>query len=140
MTQSNLAQQLTKAVNTESVVATVREIFEDFDEKQVTAFARFAVEKAEHVAELATALPDEEDEQDLYRSISQLWLELKFEWDRHNQVMNYQILKGDAPDPHVQARGCVVSAVISSLESLMREEDLEKFGERHMLPLDPSDA
>lgn len=135
MTASKLAQKLTESVNTESVVASVREMFEDYDQHQVNAFARFAIEKAEHVAELAVALPDAEDEDDLYRSITQMWMELRFEWDRHNQVMNYQILKGSDPDPQVQARGCVVSAVIHSLEQLLDEKDLEDISARHVLPL-----
>ena len=135
MPESNLAQKLTEAVNTDSVVATVREMFQDYDPHKVTAFSKFAVEKAEHVAELAVALPDAEDEADLYRSITQLWMELRFEWDRHNQVMNYQVMKGQDPDPHVQARGCVVSAVIASLEGLLDEEDLASISERHVLPL-----
>ncbi|MEO0649322.1 MAG: hypothetical protein AAFZ65_01425 [Planctomycetota bacterium] len=135
MTASNLAQKLTEVVNTETVVATVREMFDDYDQQQVNAFARFAIEKAEHIAELAVALPDKDDEEDLYRSITQMWMELRFEWDRHNQVMNYQIMKGETPDPMVQARGCVVSAVIHSLETFLDEKDLEEISSRHTLPI-----
>jgi hypothetical protein len=82
-----------------------------------------ALETSRAVRDLANALSEPDDEEELYRVIAALWLQLRFEWQRHNDVMNYAAVV-NSPLPAVAAEGCIGSALLEQLESLLLPEHL----------------
>lgn len=85
--------------------------------------------------QLTETLSHPEDEAELYRSLAFAWLELRFEWTRYNQVMQYQtVLHGEA-DEKVFLRGGVVSGLLAELEALLRPGDAETLRDLAAEPL-----
>ncbi|MBL6720509.1 MAG: hypothetical protein ISQ08_03770 [Planctomycetes bacterium] len=120
-----LAERLKSKLDPQDLDSTARNLLADsFSEPIVEEMSAYATGKGDLVAELVDALGEAGDEEELYRTITDLWLELKFEWARHNQVMNYQLIRKGEADPRVMARGGVCSHVIMALESLLRPRDI----------------
>ena len=88
----------------------------------VTEYAR---SKIAAVTELTDALGDPEDEPELYRSAAFLWLELKAEWVRFNQTMQYQVARRGEAEMTVFTKGAVTSEVLSRIEPLLLPSDVE---------------
>lgn len=78
--------------------------------------------------DLASAMGDADDEIELYRTLAAFWLELRFEWQRNNEVMNYQTVLRGAADPRVIAEGSVGSFLLSRIETLLDPSHLEMLG------------
>jgi len=93
---------------------------------QDTALLRtYSVARVAAIRDLATAMPEPDDEIELYRTLAAFWLELRFEWQRNNEVMNYQtVLRGSA-EPRVIAEGSVGSFVLSRIETLLDPSHLD---------------
>jgi len=91
-----------------------------------TAMLRsYATARVAAIHDLAAAMPEAEDEIELYRTLAAYWLELRFEWQRNNEVMNYQtVLRGSA-EPRVIAEGSVGSFMLSRIETLLDPAHLE---------------
>ena len=88
------------------------------------------------IAALASAMSDPEDETELYRSLAALWLELRFQWQRHNLVANYDTMLKGGCAPIVLARASAASYMLNRIESLLVEEHREKLGDSAMEMLD----
>ena len=86
----------------------------------------YARSKAASIAELADALGAPEDEPELYRSIGFLWLELKTEWVRYNQTMNYQCVRDGEAEPSVFIKGSVCADILTAVEGFMMPSEVEK--------------
>lgn len=85
----------------------------------------YANERLLAVYHLVDALGDPDDEQELYGLICNLWLELRMEWTRYNQVMQYQLIRGGECDLELVARGGVCSAILGWLEGCLGPKDQE---------------
>lgn len=93
-------------------------------------------EKVQGIHDLADALSQAEDRDDLYRTIAHFWIELRVEWDRYNNVMNFQLMSGGEQDPLVVAKGTACSEILTWLEDVMEEEDLSAMAEFCSEPLE----
>ncbi len=71
---------------------------------------------------LAATLADPEDEAELYPSLAAAWLELRFEWQRHNLIANYQTVRDGVSPPLVMAKASLVSGILAEIEELLEEE------------------
>ena len=93
---------------------------------QDTALLRtYSVARVAAIRDLANAMPEPDDEIELYRTLAAFWLELRFEWQRNNEVMNYQtVLRGTA-EPRVIAEGSVGSFMLSRIETLLDPSHLD---------------
>ena len=137
MTNSNLANKITEHLESTCFQDSAREMLSDLLQgEDLDGLLRYAQDKSELVLELVDALGDEEDEEELYRTITDLWLELKFEWARYNQVMNYQCARQGMAKPEVMGRGGVCSSVISFIERLLRPRDIASLTSFVASPLD----
>lgn len=85
---------------------------------------------------LANAMSDPEDETELYRSLAALWLELRFQWQRHNLVANYDTMLKGGCAPIVLARASSASYMLNRIESLLVQEHREKLGDSAVEMLD----
>lgn len=88
------------------------------------------------IASLASAMSDPEDETELYRSLAALWLELRFQWQRHNLVANYDTMLKGGCAPIVLARASSASYMLNRIESLLVEEHRFKLGDSAVEMLD----
>lgn len=82
------------------------------------------------ITSLAKAMgEDQEDEPELYRSLAALWLELRFEWQRHNLVANYGTIRTGECPPLVMVRASVASYMLNRIEALLARDHLDKLGD-----------
>jgi hypothetical protein len=89
-----------------------------------TNLVQLALERTKALLELAQSLADRGDEEDLYRAIAAFWLQLRFEWQRHNDVLSYGDVNG-IHSPALAAEGWVGSHLLHRLESLLLPEHIE---------------
>lgn len=89
-----------------------------------------AAESVVALHDLAGALGDPRDSEDLYRSLAAFWLERRFEWERCNQVANYLLCRtGHEPPPVLLGRAAVASGVLAWIEELCSPDQLRYLGE-----------
>lgn len=88
-----------------------------------------AAELVRALHDLAGALGEPEDADDLYRSLAAFWLERRFEWERCNQVANYLLFRtGNEPPPLLLGRAAVASGVLAWIEDLCSPDQLQHLG------------
>jgi len=83
----------------------------------------------EDINALAYAMNEGEDEPELYRSLAALWLELRFEWQRHNLVANYETIRSGTCPPMVMVRASATSYMLERIESLLERPHLDRLGD-----------
>lgn len=133
-----LAQQLTLIADPTAVGIAVAAIMDEVtlelsEREEVSAAARSLCVQ---IASLASAMSDPEDETELYRSLAALWLELRFQWQRHNLVANYDTMLKGGCAPIVLARASAASYMLNRIESLLVEEHRERLGDSAVEMLD----
>jgi hypothetical protein len=125
MARSELAHKLLDKLQHDLLDQMTRDLLAELASDEITGdLLRYSTDKGDLVAELVDALEDPEDEEELYRTVTDLWLELKFEWARYNQVMQYQLARKGEAQTKVIARGSVCSNIIRELEELLRPRDI----------------
>ncbi len=133
-----LAEQLSLVADPAAVQVAVHSITDevavsDAERDDVLATARSLCTQ---ISSLASAMSDPEDENELYRSLAALWLELRFQWQRHNLVANYDTMLKGSCAPIVLARASSASYMLNRIESLLVEEHREKLGDSAVEMLD----
>jgi hypothetical protein len=66
------------------------------------------------------------DEPELYRSLAIVWLELRFEWQRHNLVANFDTSRTGSTELAVLVRASASAYLLQRLEVLLEREQLER--------------
>ncbi len=133
-----LAQQLALIADPDAVRLAVDAITDavtlDASESEEVSFATLSL--CGQIASLASAMSDPEDEVELYRSLAALWLELRFQWQRHNLVANYDTMLKGGCAAIVLARASAASYMLNRIESLLVEEHRERLGDSAVEMLD----
>jgi hypothetical protein len=76
--------------------------------------------RREGVAALAAVLPAPEDEPELVGLLAAAWLELRCEWERYNNVANYQLYhSGRDAEPEVTAAAATMSGMLVWVEEVV---------------------
>lgn len=94
----------------------------DADRAELRAYA---ASRLADIRDLAAHLDSPEDGADLYRTMAALWMELRFEWQRHNDVIGYQIARTGVAEPRAIGYGTVSSLILERIEQLIAPADLE---------------
>jgi hypothetical protein len=81
------------------------------------------------ILDVCNALGAKGDEDDFYRTLAAIWLELRFEWQRHNLVSNYGTVRHGCAAPLSLALAGASSALMAQLESLLDDTALARLGE-----------
>jgi len=81
------------------------------------------------ILDVCRALGAEGDEDDFYRTLAAIWLELRFEWQRHNLVSNYGVVRHGCSAPIALALASASSSLMAQVESLLDEASLERLRE-----------
>lgn len=74
----------------------------------------------------ASAMCGLEDEPELYRSLAIVWLELRFEWQRHNLVANYDTTRTGSTEIAVLVRASAATYLLQRIEVLLEREQLDR--------------
>lgn len=85
-----------------------------------------ALQKVLGIQALARALSSPEDLEQLYKSLAALWLELRFEWERHNTVSNFTLALSGEVDAPTMVKGATASMLLGWLETLLDPHDTEQ--------------
>lgn len=123
-----LAEQLKRSAEGPEVDQVAEETIArlDLTPAQTSALRAYGRSRLEGLHALAEALAAPEDEGELFRTVAAYWLELRFEWQRNNEVMNYRQAQGKAADALVIGQGAVGSAVLACLEKSLERRNLEE--------------
>ena len=101
------------------------------------ALREHALTKLRGARELAHALGAPEDRDEFLGALAAFWLELRFEWERHNGVANYTVVRGGAEaDPVVMARAALCSGLLALIEEIVPEHDVDALGRAAVALLD----
>jgi hypothetical protein len=79
----------------------------------------------DQIRTLADAMCDAEDADELYGALASLWLELRLQWQRHNDVANYDLMRHGEAKPIDLVRGSVSSYHFQRIESLLQPEQIQ---------------
>jgi hypothetical protein len=85
---------------------------------------------------LADAMSDPEDAEELYGALASLWLELRLQWQRHNDVANYDLMRHGEAKPIDLVRGSVSSYYFERIESLLQPEQIQRLNEKALTIID----
>lgn len=128
---TSLASQLAHIADLTIIGADIRAITQSIDlspdasEQVVADSLRLCAD----IGALADAMYEAEDESELYRSLAALWLELRFEWQRHNLVANYETIRAGNCPPMILVRASATSYVLQRLETLLTREHLDRLSD-----------
>lgn len=128
---TSLASQLAHIADQTIISSDIRAITQSIDlsadasEQVVADSLRLCAD----ISALADAMNEAEDEAELYRSLAALWLELRFEWQRHNLVANYETIRSGTCPPMVLVRASATSYVLQRIETLLAREHLDRLGD-----------
>jgi hypothetical protein len=91
---------------------------------------------AVQIRTLADAMSDPEDAEELYGALASLWLELRLQWQRHNDVANYDLMRHGEAKPIDLVRGSVSSYYFERIESLLQPEQIQRLNEKALSIID----
>lgn len=135
---SSLAAQLLRIADATIVAADIGAIAQsiDLDATARDMVVNDALRLCEDIQSLADAMNEVEDEPELYRSLAALWLELRFEWQRHNLVANYGTIRTGECPPLVLVRASAASYILQRIEALLARDHLDRLGDSAVSMLD----
>jgi len=96
------------------------------DMSRLTAYAS---RRRSAILDVCDALGAEGDEDDFYRTLAAVWLELRFEWQRYNLVSNYGTVRHGFSSPLPLALASASSALMAQVESLLDDAALARLAE-----------
>ena len=88
------------------------------------------------IGTLAGAMCDPEDADELYGALASLWLELRLQWQRHNDVANYDLMRHGEAKPIDLVRGSVSSYYFERIESLLQPEQIHCLNQKALSIID----
>jgi hypothetical protein len=107
------------------------------DAAERAALREHGMTKLRGARELARALAAPEDRDEFLLSLAAFWLELRFEWERHNRVANYTVVRGGGEaDPVVMARAALCSGLLGVIEEIVPDHDVDALGRAAVALLD----
>jgi len=91
---------------------------------------------AVQIRTLADAMCDPEDADELYGALASLWLELRLQWQRHNDVANYDLMRNGEAKPIDLVRGSVSSYYFQRIESLLQPDQIDCLNKKALTIID----
>lgn len=125
---STLARQLRAIIDAPDFTAALVALAEqaELDPAQHAEIATYVARKHRGLVELLDALGAEPDEAELYRTLAAAWLEFRFEWQRCNMVVNYQVVRTGEFDKVPFVCAAITSGILAQVEELLAVEDRER--------------
>lgn len=82
--------------------------------------------KCAEMVRLAEALSPQDAEPDLYSALVSSWLELRGEWNRCNQTVQYAMVRELEPHNALFLKAGAASTLLKRVETLLEPEDLQR--------------
>ena len=128
---SRIADAAAVSTDTNAFLAAVT-----IDEQARTLVQHEAQSTAIQIRTLADAMNDPDDAEELYGAMASLWLELRLQWQRHNDVANYDLMRHGEAKPIDLVRGSVSSYYFERIESLLKPEQIERLNSKALSIID----
>ena len=128
---SRIADAAAVSADTNAFLAAV-----NIDEQARTLVQHEAQSTAIQIRTLADAMNDPDDAEELYGAMASLWLELRLQWQRHNDVANYDLMRHGEAKPIDLVRGSVSSYYFERIESLLQPEQIERLNSKALSIID----
>jgi len=128
---SRIADADTVSADTNAFLAAV-----DIDEDARAMVKHESFSTAVQIRTLSEAMCDPEDVDELYGALASLWLELRLQWQRHNDVANYDLMRHGDAKPIDLVRGSVSSYYFQRIESLLQPEQIQCLNTRALSIID----
>jgi hypothetical protein len=123
----NLAALVSKLAFVEGILA--RGTAAGVSPEDMPRLTAYASRRRGAILDLCNALGTEGDEDDFYRMLAAVWLELRFEWQRHNLVSNYATVRQGLATPLPLALAGASSWLMAQLEALLDDAALARLAE-----------
>jgi hypothetical protein len=85
---------------------------------------------ADQIRALADAMSEPDDVDELYAALAALWLELRLQWQRHNDVANYALMRHGEAKPIDLVRGSLSSYYFQRIESLLQPDQVQRLSDK----------
>lgn len=112
---------------TETIVA--RGVAAAVSPADIPHLTAYASRRRGAILDVCHALGAEGDEDDFYRTLAAVWLELRFEWQRHNLVSNYGTARHGSSAPLSLALAAASSSLMAQVEALLDDTALARLAE-----------
>ncbi len=124
---SKLASQLLLVANAHSVATALRELTSAVSMSEIdrATIEDDALRLCTELRTFSSAMWTPGDEPALYRCLAIVWLELRFEWQRHNLVAGYDTAHRGNTELTVLVRASVATYMLQRIEMLLQREQLE---------------
>lgn len=135
---TNLPDRLRRIADEQTVLADAAVFLDSVaisDADRSMALRELAYSAAQ-IRGLADAMQAPEDAEELYGGLAALWLELRLQWQRHNDVANYDLMRNGAARPIDLVRGSVSSYLFERIESLLSAEHLDRLNDKALTLID----
>ncbi len=134
----DLPQRLSQIADADTVSASTNAFLAAVD---IAEHARSMVQHesastAVQIRTLAEAMCDPEDADELYGALASLWLELRLQWQRHNDVANYDLMRNGEAKPIDLVRGSVSSYFFQRIESLLQPDQIQCLNQKALTIID----
>ncbi len=97
---------------------------EDLTAEQKGEIREFYDARVAGLAESLTDLTMDGDDSEALAALPSIWLEMRLEWNRYNNQMQYQTFNRGQADPYLMAMGACLSYIIGVVENFINSEDL----------------
>lgn len=128
---SQIADAATVTTDTNAFLAAV-----DIADADRTMVQNEAHSTAVQIRTLADAMSDPEDAEELYGAMASLWLELRLQWQRHNDVSNYDLMRHGEAKPIDLVRGSISSYYFQRIESLLQPDQIDRLNQKALTIID----
>lgn len=122
---SALAQRLRAIIDAPDFTSALLALAEqaELDAAQLATIRTYVARKHRGLGEMLHALGAEPDEAELYRTLAAAWLEFRFEWQRYNMVVNYQVVRTGEFDKVPFVCAAITSGILAQVEELLEMDD-----------------
>jgi hypothetical protein len=125
---NDLTQRLSRIADSNAVATDTRAFLSNvtISDPARTIVLHEAQYTADQIRALAAAMSEPDDVEELYAALASLWLELRLQWQRHNDVANYDLMRHGEAKPIDLVRGSLSSYFFQRIESLLQPDQVQR--------------
>lgn len=98
--------------------------FEGFPAESTGEVERYMENYIINIVQSLEDLTIDDDESEALASLPTIWLEMRLEWNRYNNQMQYQVIVKGKSNPVLMAKGAILSYMIGIVEKNLHHEDV----------------
>ena len=129
---NDLSQRLLRIADSNTVATDTRALMSSvkISDESRTIVLHEAQYLADQIRSLADAMSQPDDVEELYGALASLWLELRLQWQRHNDVVNYDLMRHGEHKPVDFVRGSLSSYFFGRIESVLKPDQVQRLSEK----------